>query len=114
MQERQLPPRVSPLGLDPSDALAPSAGGGLVTVSHGVHAETLPVGNMTVGAIRRRFGDRFDIDPRAQPEVDGREVDDDTVVRAGQMLLFAHHSGEKGRVRLAGGDGARSLAIART
>ena len=49
-----------------------------VTVSHGVHTESLPVGNMTVGEIRRRYADRFDIDPHSQAEVDGRVVGDET------------------------------------
>lgn len=70
--------------------------GGPVTVSHGVHSESLPAGNMTVGEIRRRFADRFDIDPGSEAEVDGRVVGDDTVIRAGQMLSFRRDAGEKG------------------
>ncbi len=70
---------------------------GLVTVSHGLHTEQLPVGNLTIGQIRRRYGDRFDIDPHSQGQVDGREVGDDVVVRPGQLLLFVRPAGEKGR-----------------
>jgi hypothetical protein len=69
---------------------------GLVTVSHGLHTEQLPVGNLTIGEIRRRYGDRFDIDPHSQGQVDGREVDDQVVVRPGQLLLFVRPAGEKG------------------
>jgi hypothetical protein len=70
--------------------------GGPVTVSHGVHTESLPAGNMTVGEIRRRFTDRFDIDPHSQAEVDGRVVGDETLIRPGQMLMFRRDAGEKG------------------
>ena len=68
----------------------------LVTVSSGPYAEHLPVGNMTVSAIRGRFSDRLDIDPRSIAVVDGHDVGDDTVVTAGQVLMFMHRAGEKG------------------
>ncbi|HEY2952916.1 MAG TPA: hypothetical protein VGK40_10050, partial [Verrucomicrobiae bacterium] len=67
-----------------------------VTVASGPYAEQLPVGNMTVGEIRRRFRDRFDIDPRAHAVVNGNDVDDQTVVRGGETLYFATRAGEKG------------------
>jgi hypothetical protein len=82
-------------GIDEIAGASPA--GGMVTVSHGVHHESLPVGGMSVGEIRRRFGDRFDIDPRARAEVDGRRADDRTTVRPGQLLVFANRTGEKGR-----------------
>jgi hypothetical protein len=69
---------------------------GTVTVSHGPYAEQLPVADRTVGEIRRRFADRFDIDPESVPFVDGNAVDDDFTVRAGQLLSFARQAGEKG------------------
>lgn len=68
----------------------------LVTVASAQYAERLPVGNMTVGEIRRRFRDRLDIDPRSIAVVDGRDVSDDTVVTAGQVVSFMHRAGEKG------------------
>ena len=68
----------------------------LVTVSSGPYLEELPVGNSTLGEIRRRFGDRFDIDPHAQAVLDGIVVGDDTTVRAGQALMFTRRAGEKG------------------
>jgi hypothetical protein len=69
----------------------------LVRVECGFHREHLPVGNMTVGEIRARFRDRFDIDPRSQAVLDGNDVSDQTVVQAGQVLVFAHIIGAKGQ-----------------
>jgi hypothetical protein len=51
---------------------------------------------MTVRAIRARFGDRLDIDPLSQAVIDGQGVDDDTTVRAGQLVAFIRKAGEKG------------------
>jgi hypothetical protein len=79
----------------------------MVTVMSGPYAEQLPVGNMTVGEIRRRFRDRFDIAPNSQATLDGHEVGDDTVVRAGQVLSFIRHAGEKGTGRMEGRKGGR-------
>jgi hypothetical protein len=67
-----------------------------VTVSSGPYAEQLPVGNMSVGEIRRRFRDRLDLDPNSQAVLDGRDVADEVVVRPGQALMFARRAGEKG------------------
>jgi hypothetical protein len=72
---------------------------GLATVSSGPYAEQLPVANMTVGAIRARFRDRFDIDPRSQAVLAGNEVGDETIVRPGQLLMFLRRAGEKGARR---------------
>ena len=72
--------------------------GGAVTVVHGPYAEQLPAGGSTVGDIRRRYRDRFDIDPESLAVLDGDVVDDDTVVRAGQLLRFSRKAGEKGAV----------------
>jgi hypothetical protein len=70
----------------------------LVTVSNGPYLEQLPVANSTVGEVRRRFGGRFDIDPQAQAILDGHVVGDETVLRAGQALMFTRRAGEKGRI----------------
>jgi hypothetical protein len=51
---------------------------------------------MSVGEIRRRFRDRFDLDPHSQAVLDGHDVGDDVVVRAGQALMFVRRAGEKG------------------
>lgn len=72
-------------------------GPGMVTVSsNSLYHENLPAANMTVGEIRARFRDRLDIDPGSDGEINGRTVDDDEVVRAGQLLAFVRQSGEKG------------------
>ena len=67
-----------------------------VSVSSGPYAEQLPVGNMTVGEIRRRFRDRFDLDPNSQAVLNGNDVGDNVVVRPGQALMFTRRAGEKG------------------
>ena len=72
----------------------------LVTVSSGLYGEQLPVANLTVGEIRARFRDRLDIDPRSQAVLSGTDVDDRTVVRAGQVLTFVRRAGEKGHSSL--------------
>jgi len=65
-------------------------------VSHGIHSEELPIAGMTVGEVRRRLADRFDLDPDSEAFVDGNRVGDDHAIRAGQELLFGHRLGEKG------------------
>lgn len=86
-----------PGGLD--DIFAGGNGSGLATVSHAPYAEQLPVGNMSVAEVRSRYRDRFDIDPHSQAILDGAEVGDDTIVRAGQTLMFVRRAGEKGIAR---------------
>ncbi len=98
MQEQTIPP---------IESTGPAAGAGifdessdqagLAVVSSGVHVEQSPVGGMTVGEIRRRYADRFDIDPQSEAFIDGHVVGDDVVVRPGQTLMFSHQAGEKGR-----------------
>ena len=68
-----------------------------VTVSSGPYAEQLPVGNLPVGEIRRRFRDRFDLDAHSQAVLDGHDVGDEVIVRPGQALMFVRRAGEKGR-----------------
>jgi hypothetical protein len=79
-----------PSGIDGSGAADP------VTVSHGPYSERLPVADMSVGEIRARYHDRFDLDPASEAILDGTPVSDDTTVKAGQMLMFVHRTGEKG------------------
>ncbi len=69
---------------------------GSATIASSPYAERLPVAGMTVGEIRRQFGDRFDINPESAAYVDGHEVGDDTVLQRDQVLMFAHRAGEKG------------------
>lgn len=67
-----------------------------VTVSHGPYAEQLPVAGESVGRIRTMYADRFDLDPLSQAIIDGHEVDDNTIIEAGQLLVFIKRAGEKG------------------
>jgi hypothetical protein len=70
---------------------------GHVQVGTGLYSERLPVAGMSVTDIRETFADRLDIDPNAQPVIDGHLVtDESTRVRSGQQLAFVRHAGEKG------------------
>jgi hypothetical protein len=87
-------------GPDPfSDELAATVATahGSVDVIHGIYAHSLPLAGMTVRDARLELEDRMNIDPEALPVVDGREVDEDTVLAEGQVLNFVKHAGEKGR-----------------
>ena len=68
----------------------------MVNITSGQNRGQLPIANSTVGEIRARFRDRFAIDPQGQAFLDGQEVGNDTVVRAGQTLMFLRRAGEKG------------------
>jgi hypothetical protein len=81
---------------DPFAATTVAATPGSVDVVHGVYAHSLPLAGMTVRDARQRLEDRMNIDPEALPVVDGREVDEDTVLAEGQVLNFVKHAGEKG------------------
>jgi hypothetical protein len=67
-----------------------------VSVSSGPYLESLPVAGMSVGEIRRRYTDRFDIDEESQAVVDGRDIKEDYILKAGEALMFVRHAGEKG------------------
>ena len=75
---------------------APAPAPATAMVSHGPYAEALPVGGMSVREVRRRFGDRLDIDPESIPIIDGEQATEDTVVGEGQSLIFTRRAGEKG------------------
>lgn len=96
MLERRRPQReLQPLGGGNVDLFSANDGG-LVTVSHGVHTEALPVANMTVGEVRVRFADRFDIDPDSTAVLDGNDATDETIVQSNQLLMFVRRAGVKG------------------
>ena len=67
-----------------------------VNIQSGIYAETLPVAGSSVGEVRRKFRDRFDIDPDAVAIVDGKQAGEDAILKAGESLLFVRHAGEKG------------------
>ena len=99
MEQRKTRARVADAG--PGDDLfgalgASPAGADLATVIHGTYAEALPVAQMSVAAVRRRFGDLLDIHPEATAVLDGVPVDDEVTIAAGQNLMFVRRAGEKG------------------
>ena len=96
MEERIRRPAAESGGPSGFGSIFDPASGGAVTIMNGPYAEQLPAGGMTVGEIRRRFGDRFDVDPQSLAVLDGDVVDDETVVLAGQLLRFSRRAGEKG------------------
>ena len=70
--------------------------GGMVVVGSGLFYEHLPVGGRSIAQVREQFADRLDIDPAATPVIDGNPVrDEDTVLRAGQMLTFFQYAGRR-------------------
>ena len=87
------------IGSGPSglgDPFAPDNGSQSAMVSHGPYAEQLPVAGMTVGEIRMRYRDRFDIDPQSVAVVDGHPADETTAIQPDQILSFVRRAGEKG------------------
>ena len=75
---------------------APAPLNNSVSISSGPYAEELPVAGMTVGGIRSKFQDRFDIAPGSQAVLNGNQVGDDVVLKPGGALMFIQHAGEKG------------------
>jgi glutamyl/glutaminyl-tRNA synthetase len=68
----------------------------MVNVSSGPYAEELPVAGTTVGEVRRKCSDRFDIDAKAQAIINGKDAGEDVVLKAGESLMFVRRAGEKG------------------
>ena len=73
---------------------------GNVTVAHGVYRMDVPIREMSVAELRQRMADQLDIHPDSVAMLDGRQVGDETSVRAGQRLTFVRRAGEKGGLRL--------------
>lgn len=78
------------------DTLGAPLSDSLVALTAGPYGGQLPLAGRSVGEVRRRYGDRYDIGPQMQAYVDSAPVPDDTILRAGQVLTFMHLSGEKG------------------
>lgn len=100
--EEIIRPRRTSEGSGPSglgDPLAPTGNPDAYVVS-GPYSEQLPVGGMSVGEIRRRYGDRFDLDPHSQAILDGSPADENATVQPGQLLMFIRRAGEKGRQQI--------------
>lgn len=87
-----------------SDSLFAGAPGipvnNIVNVSSGPYSEELPVAGLTAGEIRRQFAERLDIDKEAAVIINGKQADDNTVIKAGEYLAFIRHAGEKGASRI--------------
>ena len=99
-QTRSRPPGelmpLFPAGPDGPDGWGPpEEGPGLAVVGSGIYSERLPVGGMTVEAVRSRFADRLD-QPLAQPE-------DRTVDHVGQVL--EHGAGRQHDIGVGGVSG---------
>ncbi len=76
---------------------APAAPDGEVNVVSGIYSHTYPLAGMTVSQARDELSDRLNIDPEAQPIVDGHAADEHMVLLEGQVLTFLTAAGEKGR-----------------
>ena len=97
---------------------APSGGGSIfdsvpelpkntnVNVSSGPYVEDLPVAGTTVGEVRKKFSDRFDIDAQAVAIVNGVPVGEEYLLNAAESLMFVRHAGEKGATVHLEGSGA--------
>jgi hypothetical protein len=70
--------------------------GMLITLSSWPYCEQAAAAGLSVGEIRRRFLERMDIDPLSTATLDVNEVDAETIVQAGQVLMFVRRAGEKG------------------
>ena len=89
--------RQGPVGLgNPFQVGGENGDGTMATVSAGIHMERLPIAGRTIGEIRREFGSRWDLHPNSLAYINGNGVADDTVLGAGQVLMFGMRSGEKG------------------
>lgn len=74
----------------------PSAPANQATLSSGQYLEKKPIGGMTVKAVREKYKSEFNIHDMSVSIINKKQVDDNTVVQAGQKLTFIHKSGEKG------------------
>lgn len=81
-----------------------------VTVSSGPYLETLPVAGMSVAQVRRKFKDRFDIDQESTAIINGDDADEETILKAGEALMFVRHAGEKGGPETVTIEGATATA----
>lgn len=98
MKEKQRPVENTPSGgggsiFDTAPGLPENKN---VSVSSGPYAEELPVAGMSVGEVRRRFSDRFDIDSQSQAIVNGNVAKETDTLKVGESLMFVRHAGEKG------------------
>ena len=67
-----------------------------VRVLYGVHALEANLAGRTVADVRQALRQALNISPQAVAIVDGREVEESTILVAGQQLEFVRLAGEKG------------------
>lgn len=79
-----------------SHDLSPTTGDRNFCVINGIYSHSLPIAGMSVGEARREFQELIGIDTESMPVVNGIQVDDDTVLREGQVLHFIRPAGEMG------------------
>lgn len=97
LRRREIAPAATTqLGLPDAEERAPTIP--TITITSGPYLEQVPLagGPTTVGDLRRRFGNRLDIDPAAIAVVGGRTADANTRVGPGDTVMFIHRAGEKG------------------
>ena len=71
---------------------------GQVKVSYGVHHLDAAIAGKSVGEVRQALREPLNIDPRALALVNGRDVAESYVLKAGDQLEFVRLAGEKGTV----------------
>jgi hypothetical protein len=67
-----------------------------VRILYGVHSLEADLAGRTVRDVRQALRQALNISPQAVAVVDGREVEDGTILLAGQQLEFVRLAGEKG------------------
>jgi molybdopterin converting factor small subunit len=70
---------------------------GTFTLFAGVERATIEADGATVGDVRDRFADAYNISTSANALVNGRTVEEDFVPKAGDELSFSKATGEKGQ-----------------
>lgn len=69
----------------------------MVTVISGANEATAQLAGQTVADVRNAFGAALNIGPQARATVNGRAVDNTTVLSEGDRLVFTRDTAEKGR-----------------
>lgn len=96
-------PKVQPAdfggGADtPESNTTPTTAERSVAVQHGIHRGQFPVAGLRIRDARQTLSNLMNIDPQAVAVIDGRIVDEDTVIRDDvSMLSFVKPSAVKGR-----------------
>ena len=82
-----------PSGLDDPFASGAEEFGGMAVIN----GHDAPVSGMTLGEIRTRLADRFEIEPNSTVQINGEVIQDESrVVRTGERVEFVRYVGEKG------------------